>query len=141
MARLYENNKLVDMLLIYGEVRQNAAATFCLYTKRFPNRTHPYPKSYVRTVHRLRDTRKLTQSCGGEGGGRSRHILHAEEEVLGLLAIAKYSGFCKAGRCVCFYRLENIVGSAIILLPHTAGSDTTSRGFRCTFSLSSAAPA
>ncbi|KAK9708336.1 hypothetical protein QE152_g27272 [Popillia japonica] len=72
------------MLLIYGEIRQNAAAASRLMLL-FPNRAHPIPTTFVRTVQRLRDSRKLKQNLCGEGGGRSAHILHAEEDVLALV--------------------------------------------------------
>ena len=45
-----ENNELVDMVLIYGECRQSAAAASRLYAERFSLRAHPTPRSFLNVI-------------------------------------------------------------------------------------------
>jgi hypothetical protein len=41
MAYHYENNELTDMLLMYGQCYQKAAAAYREYAERFPERHNP----------------------------------------------------------------------------------------------------
>jgi hypothetical protein len=47
MAYHDENFKLTDMLLMYGQCYQNAAAASREYAKRFPERHHPGPRQLL----------------------------------------------------------------------------------------------
>lgn len=38
MAQVHNNEELMDIVLVYGEARQNSRATSRLYIARFPNR-------------------------------------------------------------------------------------------------------
>lgn len=80
------NSEYVDMLLIYGEVRQNSAAASRLYAQRFPNRITPRPQKFTALVLRARETGVLQTSRGRDGGpGRHQRILDTEVEVLNLV--------------------------------------------------------
>lgn len=59
MAHVYENNELVDMLIIYGECRTNAAAASWLYAELFPLRVHPTSRCFIELIRRARETGSL----------------------------------------------------------------------------------
>lgn len=85
MVHRYSNNELVDMMLIYGEVRCNAAAASRLYAERFPGRPRPSPQQFTHLIIRARETGNLQTRQGRDGGpGRHQRILDAEEHVLNL---------------------------------------------------------
>lgn len=82
----YENNELVDMLLIYGECLQSAAAASRLYAQRFPVRPHPGPRCFINLVQRARDTGELQEHRGGHAGRpRNPENLQREEQILNLI--------------------------------------------------------
>lgn len=86
MAHNYANNELVDMLLIYGECGQNAAAAQRLYAERFPNRHAPAATRFVTLVQRARDTGEIRSHRGRDGGpGRPLRVINAEEDILNLV--------------------------------------------------------
>lgn len=86
MAHRYENNELVDMLLIYGECLQSAAAASVLYADRFPLRNHPTPRSFLNLIQRARNTGDLREHRGGHAGrGRRPENVHREEQILNLI--------------------------------------------------------
>ena len=69
MAHVYENEELVNMLIIYGECRQNAAAASRLYAERFPLRVHPFPRNFLNLLHRSRER------CVEVNGDNFEHII------------------------------------------------------------------
>ncbi|KAL1510086.1 hypothetical protein ABEB36_004741 [Hypothenemus hampei] len=87
MAHVYENNELVDMILIYGECHQNAAAAASrVYSECFPLRVHPRPAAFVRLIQRARDTGELRENRGRHAGsGRPPQMLEVEEEIINLI--------------------------------------------------------
>lgn len=83
MEHMYTKQELTYVALIYGEVNQNAAATFRLYAQRFTNRILPAPRRFVNVVLRLRDTGCVKErQCHDGSPRRSLHVLNAEVEVL-----------------------------------------------------------
>lgn len=56
----FENFELVDMLLIYGEARQNCRAAEVLYQERYPNRRAPDRRYFETVRQRLVETGSLT---------------------------------------------------------------------------------
>ncbi|CAG9764580.1 unnamed protein product [Ceutorhynchus assimilis] len=86
MAHVYENNELVDMILIYGECHQNAGAASRVYSERFPLRIHPKPAAFVRLIQRARDYGELRENRGRHAGrGRPPQMLAVEEEINNLI--------------------------------------------------------
>lgn len=82
----YSNVEYVDMMLIYGEARQNAAAASRLYVERFPNRPSPSPPTFIALVIRARETGDLKTHQGRNGGrGRDQMLLNNEEQILNLV--------------------------------------------------------
>jgi hypothetical protein len=63
MTYHYENNELTDMLLMYGQCYQNAAAASREYVERFPERHHPGPRQllFINLVQR-RNRQDRTQN-------------------------------------------------------------------------------
>ncbi|GJQ73228.1 hypothetical protein Trydic_g1110, partial [Trypoxylus dichotomus] len=86
MAPGYTNDELVDMLLIYGEARQNASGAARLYREKFPNRRQPHSASFIALVLRLRGTGDIKPHRGRGGGATKSHrTLKAEEEMLKMI--------------------------------------------------------
>lgn len=67
MAHVYQNNELVDMLLIYGECLQNAAAASGI-RGTFSSKIHPAPRVFINVLQRARDTGDLQEHRGGHVG-------------------------------------------------------------------------
>lgn len=86
MAHNFSNEEYMDMVLTYGEVRQNSVAAASLYALRFPQRYHPGREAFLRVVQRGRETGNLRPRPGQHGGAvRPRHILNMEEEILNIV--------------------------------------------------------
>jgi hypothetical protein len=79
----YSNEEYLDMVLLYGERNQNAAAAAEEYAARFPNRRRPNPHVILRLISRARhtgcwSTRYSKSPCNGRsntgatGGCRTR---------------------------------------------------------------------
>ncbi|KAL1488282.1 hypothetical protein ABEB36_015233 [Hypothenemus hampei] len=78
--------KTVDMILIYGECPQNAAAVSRVYSERFPLRAHLRPAAFVRLIQRARDTGELRENRGRHADrGRPPQMLEVEEEIINLI--------------------------------------------------------
>lgn len=84
---VYTNIEYTDMILIYGETRQNSVAARDLYAERFPNRRHPACKTIVDAVYRLRDTGSVIPRFEGRGLQKSRRVLLAEENILNMVDV------------------------------------------------------
>ncbi|KAJ8986066.1 hypothetical protein NQ317_003360 [Molorchus minor] len=86
MAYRYTNQEYLNMILIYGEVNQNAARAAAVYRERYPGRHAPAPRTFVRVCQKLLDTGSV-QSCRGQDGGpgRSLRVLNAEQQILNRL--------------------------------------------------------
>lgn len=82
----FNNNELVDMILIYGECGQNSARARRRYSELFPNRRLPGTETFVRVVQRLRDSGRI-QPAHSEGPGRSARVVDAEEQILEAIEI------------------------------------------------------
>ncbi|KAJ4430277.1 hypothetical protein ANN_22489 [Periplaneta americana] len=70
---------MIDMILIYGEVRKNSAAAACIYAERFPARRHPAPKTFVAVERRL-ETGRFVPVVNKAGRPQSRRTAAAAEE-------------------------------------------------------------
>lgn len=77
----FSNSELVDMMLIYGEARQNSLLARRLYAERYPARRLPTPRLFVRIVQRLRDT-GYVQPNRGRGGGRQHQHDNMVNDIL-----------------------------------------------------------
>lgn len=82
----FTNAELMDMVILYGEARQNAAAAARLYAERFPNRVAPTPRRLLAVIQRGRETANL-QPQRGIGGGRERllRVLEVEDDILEMI--------------------------------------------------------
>lgn len=86
MVHIYDNNELVDMVIMYGEALQNAAEAARIYAERFPNRVHPPPRAFVNCVQRGRENGDLRPHRGGHAGApRPHRFVQVEEQVLDLV--------------------------------------------------------
>jgi hypothetical protein len=61
IAYHYENNELTDMLLMYGQYYQNAAAASKGYAERLPERHCSGPRQFINLVQR-RNRQDRTQN-------------------------------------------------------------------------------
>jgi hypothetical protein len=78
----YPLNELTDMLLIYGEVRQNCNRAVSLYRERFPRRRIPDKCIFSHIVRRLRETGCLKPLKVNSGRTRYRRTVPVEEAIL-----------------------------------------------------------
>lgn len=86
MAHVYGNNELVDMVMIYGECRHNAAAAARLYEERFPLRVHPRAPVILNVIQRARETGDLKEHRAAHAGRPRRQGNElVEEEILNLV--------------------------------------------------------
>lgn len=85
-AYRFENSELVDMLILYGECHQNAAAASRMYAERFLRRHPPGPRQFTNLVQRARETGNLQEHRGGHAGRpRLQQMLDLEEEILEII--------------------------------------------------------
>ncbi|KAJ4430958.1 hypothetical protein ANN_19551 [Periplaneta americana] len=82
MGEPYRNSEMTDMILIYGEVRNNSAAAVCIYTECFLARRHPTSKTFVAVERCLRETGHFEPVMNHAGRPRSRRTAAAEENFL-----------------------------------------------------------
>lgn len=83
---LFSNSELVDMVLMYGEARQNSRLAADMYAERFPQRRHPDRRTFINLVQRARDTANLQPQRGREGGpGRPLRVLNQENRILNVI--------------------------------------------------------
>lgn len=78
----FTSSELTDIVLCFGEARQNSYEARRIYSNKFPNRRLPNRKTFFRTVQRLRESGSFKGQY--QNGGRNRHVRTAnvEEEVL-----------------------------------------------------------
>lgn len=77
----FSAEELLDMVLIYGECRQNGAPPLRLYAERFPQRRQPTDsRVIVRAVTRLRNNERAVPVC--TGGHRPRINVRTDENDL-----------------------------------------------------------
>ncbi|KAJ3646329.1 hypothetical protein Zmor_023921 [Zophobas morio] len=85
-AYRFENNELVDMLILDGECHQNAAAASRMYAERFLRRHPPGSPQFTNLVQRDRETGKLQEHRRGHvGRPRLQQMLDLEEEILEII--------------------------------------------------------
>lgn len=86
MARNFTNEELMDMILTFGEARQNSVAATRLYAQKFPQRYHPGRECFLRLLQRGRESGHLQPNYGQHGRRvRPRHILNLEEEIMNIV--------------------------------------------------------
>jgi hypothetical protein len=78
----YSNEEYLDMVLLYGERNQNAAAAAEEYAARFPNRHRPNPHVILRLISRARHKGSLNLTLKGVAGAPSTAKVHAMEEAV-----------------------------------------------------------
>ncbi|KAJ4435131.1 hypothetical protein ANN_23707 [Periplaneta americana] len=71
MGEPYTNSEMTDMILIYGETRNNSAAAARIYDERFRARRHPTPKTFVVMERRLRETCRFARVMNNAGRHKS----------------------------------------------------------------------
>ena len=81
-ANRFSNSELVDIVLAYGEARQNARLAERIYAERFPQRRHPNHRMFVGITQRLRDTGSLRPNHGRGGGPRQVRNRHIVEDAI-----------------------------------------------------------
>lgn len=78
----YSSAELTDMLLVYGESRQNSREAIRLYNERYPQRRTPSKNIFEHIVRRLRETGCLKPVKADSGRTRFRRTVQVEEAVL-----------------------------------------------------------
>ena len=81
----YSFAELIDMHLVYREIRSNALVADRLYRELFPNRHQPSRRAFISLDRRMRVIGSLQRRHEGPGNIRSTRTPEFEEEVLGLV--------------------------------------------------------
>ena len=78
----YSCAELTDMLLVYGETRQNSREAVRLYNERYPQRRTPSKIIFEHIVRRLRETGSIKPVKVDSGRTKFRRTVQVEEAVL-----------------------------------------------------------
>lgn len=84
---IFTNEEYYDMLIIYGECRQNARAAQAMYTTRFPHRRQPGKNTFIRAANTLRE---LGHFPNGKCENRRKTATN-EANKIGVLASVAYN--------------------------------------------------
>nr|CAH7755456.1 unnamed protein product [Callosobruchus chinensis] len=73
---------MTDMLLIYGEAKNNGRQALRLYEQKFPNRRIPHHSTFASIEMRLRETGNLRTKRNNAGRPRTTRTVRIEEAIL-----------------------------------------------------------
>nr|CAH7748736.1 unnamed protein product [Callosobruchus chinensis] len=74
--------EMTDMLLIYGEAKNNGRQAVRLYEQKFPNRRIPHHSTFASIEMRLRETGNLRTKRNNAGRPRTTRTVRIEEAIL-----------------------------------------------------------
>nr|CAI5842924.1 unnamed protein product [Callosobruchus analis] len=78
----YSFEEMTDMLLIYGEAKNNGRQAVRLYEQKFPNRRIPHHSTFASIEMRLRETGNLRTKRNNAGRPRTTRTVSIEEAIL-----------------------------------------------------------
>lgn len=78
----YSSHELTDMLLVYGEAKQNAHEAVRIYHRKFPERRIPHKTIFENLLRRLRQTGSIKPPKFDSGRRRYRRTVQVEEAIL-----------------------------------------------------------
>nr|CAI5830202.1 unnamed protein product [Callosobruchus analis] len=78
----YSFEEMTDMLLIYGEAKNNGRQAVRLYEQKFPNRRIPHHSTFASIEMRLRETGNLRTKRNNAGRPRTTRTVRIEEAIL-----------------------------------------------------------
>nr|CAI5834537.1 unnamed protein product [Callosobruchus analis] len=78
----YSFEEMTDMLLIYGEAKNNGRQAVRLYEQKFPNRRIPHHSTFASIEMRLRETGNLRTKRNNAGRPRTTRTVPIEEAIL-----------------------------------------------------------
>nr|CAI5842309.1 unnamed protein product [Callosobruchus analis] len=78
----YSFDEMTDMLLIYGEAKNNGRQAVRLYEQKFPNRRIPHHSTFASIEMRLRETGNLRIKWNNAGRQRATRTVRIEEAIL-----------------------------------------------------------
>nr|CAI5825460.1 unnamed protein product [Callosobruchus analis] len=78
----YSFDEMTDMLLIYGEAKDNGRQAVPLYVQKFPNRRIPHHSTFASIEMRLRETGNLRIKRNNAGRQRTTRTVRIKEVIL-----------------------------------------------------------